>query len=484
MTPMSRVALIKEQARPLRWTLCLGSIGTNAANPPEVPSDRNTRLMLEVRSFVDPLRFASLLALLTLVACTAPGSKNPALAYLEDPAFDRAELVASLVNPGNGYSQLRLAHYATNEAGDWNRLPEWNPPAEVIGSGELDQPGGAQTVELSSGATSLALPASVTSEDDPALVALGEAAFSRYPMQLAPYLSVALRSRGAATRYGLWIDDTIGVGGLVRARMADGTGAVVLTCSTCHSAIQGGGGLSPGLPNARLDIGDAILDARGEPAELAQDPIAAWGPGRIDVTTTTGLEPARIPDLRPVRWLTYLQQDGTVRARDLTALAIRIETLIVTAGEAVLRPPRVVALGLAAYLRSLAETLPPVDAAAGGSPRGAAAFSSECAGCHAPPGLTGPPVALSVIGTDQTLGLSAERGTGTYRVPSLRGVGTRGPLLHDGTIPSVDALLDPTRLSGEFSGRLHGSGAVAGHNFGLELADADRQALIDYLGAL
>ena len=43
--------------------------------------------------------------------------------------FRRAELVASLVNPANGYSTLRLAHYATADAADWDQLPEWNPAA-------------------------------------------------------------------------------------------------------------------------------------------------------------------------------------------------------------------------------------------------------------------------------------------------------------------------------------------------------------------
>src|SRR5262249_20674142 len=102
----------------------------------------------------------------------------------------------------------------------------------------------------------------------------------------------------------------------------------------------------------------------------------------------------------------------------------------------------------------------------------------------APPELTGPPVPLAVIGTDPTLGLSADRGTGSYRVPSLRGAATRGPLLHDGTIPSIAALLDPTRLSDGFTHRLHGAAPVPGHAFGLELDDADRRALIRYLSAL
>src|SRR4029077_3934848 len=121
------------------------------------------------------------------------------------------------------------------------------------------------------------------------------------------------------------------------------------TCSSCHAAADAGGAVAPGVPNARLDLGAAILAAqgraaalsqdthaslgapipaaRGIPAGLWQDPPAAWAPGRLDVTTATGTEPARIPDLRPVRFLSYLQQDATVRARDLTTLAIRIATL-------------------------------------------------------------------------------------------------------------------------------------------------------------
>jgi hypothetical protein len=406
------------------------------------------------------------------------------LAYLTDPAFARAELTASLVNPQNGYSALRLAHYATGDAADWDRLPEWNPSTEPIAAGELDAPGGALPAALSSSAAPLALPASVSSPDDPALLALGKAAFEHYPAQLAPYLKVALTSRAAAADYGLWVDPGRGVGGLARAQMGDGSVALTVTCSTCHAVGGADGAIVPGAPNAALDLGAAILAAQGIPAALSQDPHAAWGPGRLDVTTAAGTEPARIPDLRPVQFLTYLQQDATVRARDLTTLAIRIETLLITGwGEAV-RPPRLLALALAAYVQSLAASLPPATDAAGASPNGAALFATNCAVCHAPPAFTGEPVALAVIGTDPVLGLSADRGTGSYRVPSLRGVGTRGPLLHDGTLPSVDAMFDPARLTAAFGQKLHGAGAVRGHIFGLDLPDGDRQDLLTYLHTL
>ncbi len=427
-------------------------------------------------------------AVVAALGCELPpspaNSTPPTSAYLDDPAYARAELTASLVNPGNRYSALRLAHYATGDAADWDRLPAWNPAAAPIAADELDAPGGAAPAALPGSAAPLALPASVAAADDPALLALGEAAFARYPAQLAPYLSVALTSRAAAARYGLWVDPARGVGGLVRARMGDGSVAVALTCSSCHAVAGADGAIALGVPNAHLDLGAAILAAQGIPAALSQDPHAAWGPGRLDVTTAAGTEPARIPDLRPVQFLSYLQQDATVRARDLTTLAIRIETLLITSwGEAV-RPARVVALALAAYVQSLGASLPPLADAAAASPSGAALFQASCAGCHAPPALTGEPVPLTVIGTDPALGLSADRGTGTYRVPSLHGVGSRGPLLHDGTLPSVEAMFDPARLDEAFAQKLHGAGAVPGHLYGLGLADQQRQDLITYLHAL
>jgi mono/diheme cytochrome c family protein len=428
-----------------------------------------------------------LLLAVLVAACGGASSGTPAdpLPYLDDASFRRAELEASLVNPHNEYSQLRLEHYDSGGNGDWSRLPEWNPAAETIAASELDAEGGAPFTSLSPSAAPLALPTSVTSVDDPTLLALGEAAFTHYPTQLAPYLGVALASRAAASKYGLWVDESRGVGGVVRARMADGSVALAVTCATCHSVHGAAGAWSPGQPNPHLDVGAAMVSAEGGtmPASLVSA-MLAWGPGRLDVTTNTGKEPARIPDLRPVRWLTYLQQDATVRARDLATLAIRIETLIITSNEQAVRPPRMITLALAAYVTSLASSLPDADAAAAASPRGASVFASHCTGCHVPPALTGEPVALSIVGTDPTLGLSLVRGTGAYRVPSLHGVGSRGPLLHDGTVPSVAAFLDPARITPAFGDRLHGPGAVPGHPFGLDLSDSDRHALVSYLQEL
>jgi len=437
------------------------------------------------------LRFTSVLlavaSSVASVACggTSSGRGEPApselAAYLDDATARRAALEASLVNPSNGYSTLRLGHYATGADGDWDRLPEWNPAVEPVSTLELGSEFDA-TRQVSASAAPLALPDDPLHADATDLVALGKAAFERYPIQLASYFAGALGGVAAAQRYGLWLDERRGVGGLVRAQMADGTTALAITCSTCHAS-GGASGIENGLPNAALNVGAALVDS-GQAGSAGAAALEAWGPGRLDVTTTSGLEPARIPDLRPIRFETHLHQDATLVVHDLTTLAIRIETLAITSSGQVLRPPRIVAWALAAYLETLAEALPDERSARAASASGAELFARECGSCHVAPALTGSPVPLDVVGTDPTLGLSPDRGTGTYRVPSLHGVSTRGPLLHDGSVASLDDFLNPARVTAEFDARLHGTGAVPGHRFGLELGSDDRAALLTYLHAL
>ena len=45
-------------------------------------------------------------------------------------------------------------------------------------------------------------------------------------------------------------------------------------------------------------------------------------------------------------------------------------------------------------------------------------------------------------------------------------------------------VFDPARLIDAFTDRLHGTGAVPGHLFGLDLSDGDRQDLLTYLHTL
>lgn len=131
----------------------------------------------------------------------------------------------------------------------------------------------------------------------------------------------------------------------------------------------------------------------------------------------------------------------------------------------------------------------------------------ECWRCHRPPVYTNnkltpargfdPPadhpqardvVPLSV-GTDAGLTLKTRRGTGFYKVPSLRGVWYRGPFQHSGSAATLEDWFDPRRLEDDYvpTGYRGPDGkarSVPGHRFGLSLSEEDRQALIAFLKTL
>ena len=420
--------------------------------------------------------------------CSAPSSTSSAASevdlYLNDATARRAELVASLVNPINAYSQLRLAHYDTGDSNDWSRLPESNPRVDVIQASELDAPGGVSVGgAVTSGAAALTLDAAALQGDPAALLALGEAAFFRYPVEVSLPAETATTSRATFASYGFWTDDTHGAGGLVREETPNGASVLAYTCATCHAASRGGS-LVIGVGNDTLDLGKLIVDASPGTDPTIAGRALSWGPGRLDVTTTDGTEPVRIADTRPVQWLGYLHADATVRVNDLTSVAIRLETLIITSHALADRPPRVIALALATYVESLSSTLPLTPSTSPSELHGQALFQSTCTGCHAPPAFTGTPVPLDVVGTNPTIGLSPNRGTGTYAVPSLHGVSTRGPLLHDASLPSLAAMFDPSRTAPSYEGSRLGPGPVPGHLFGLDLSSSDRADLLAYLATL
>ena len=162
---------------------------------------------------------------------------------------------------------------------------------------------------------------------------------------------------------------------------------------------------------------------------------------------------------------------------------------------------------LALYLYSLQPPTNPnrFDALAA---RGQRVFTREgCAGCHAPPlytnnkltpadGFTVPedhwrrydilPVS---VGTDSTLALKTRRGTGYYKVPSLKGLWYRGMFPHDGSCATLEDWFDPARLRDDyvptgFAGYGIRSRAVPGHKFGLPLLPEDKRALIAFLKTL
>ncbi len=162
---------------------------------------------------------------------------------------------------------------------------------------------------------------------------------------------------------------------------------------------------------------------------------------------------------------------------------------------------------LALYVYSLQPPPNPnrVDAV---TAHGQKVFNREgCAGCHTPPlytnnkltlaeGFTPPPGAekkydiLPIsVGTDPNLALKTRRGTGYYKVPSLKGVWYRGMFGHSGWCATLEDWFDARRTRDDYvptGFKPYGAKtyAVKGHPFGLDLSAEDKNALIAFLKTL
>jgi hypothetical protein len=140
--------------------------------------------------------------------------------------------------------------------------------------------------------------------------------------------------------------------------------------------------------------------------------------------------------------------------------------------------------------------------------RGQNIFKQEsCGTCHTPPlytnnkltpvkGFDIPPAHKKMfdilpisVGTDPGLALLTRRGTGYYKIPSLKGLWYRNMFPHDGSCATLEDWFDPRRLRDDyiptgFKGYQVEHRAVPGHEFGLKLSPDDKLALIAFLKTL
>jgi hypothetical protein len=271
--------------------------------------------------------------------------------------------------------------------------------------------------------------------------------------------------------------------------------------------------LSPD-PHARLE--EMSLD----------DFVAAYDaipPGVMTRFGSSFLFPPQVPDLIGIKDRRYLDHTGLVRHRRVEDL-MRYMAIVQGAdlfdrfGEftplgTVPEPQGAVRYSdeqlyaLALYLYSL-EPPPNPNKFDAQAERGQQIFQSQgCALCHTPPLYTNnaltPVKGFKVpeehfenldivdeaVGTDPNLALSTRRGTGYYKVPSLKGVWYRGPFEHNGSVATLEDWFDPRR-TGEsyvptgFRGGGVKTRAVKGHNYGLKLPQKERDALIAFLKTL
>ena len=230
----------------------------------------------------------------------------------------------------------------------------------------------------------------------------------------------------------------------------------------------------------------------------------------------------RVPDLHLLRYSRYLDATGTHRLRGAEDVA-RYAALITGANPMDFGPHRMltdeqrrlkyrhadeVLYAIGVYLMSLEPPRNPTPPPADLVTRGEQVFRREkCGACHpAPDYTTGeltpaegfePPVTHPSFGdirdrsvdTDPGLALRTRKGTGFYKIPSLRGLWYRPRLLHDASIVSLEELFDSARLSADYERKGWSppgvtKGAVPGLEFLTKLSPEDKAALIAFLRSL
>jgi hypothetical protein len=98
-------------------------------------------------------------------------------------------------------------------------------------------------------------------------------------------------------------------------------------------------------------------------------------------------------------------------------------------------------------------------------------------------------ISTTSVGTDPALTMNTRRGTGYYKVPSLKGVWYRGMFGHSGWCATLEDWFDPKRLNDDYvptGFKPYGTKtyAVKGHDFGLDLTPQEKKDLIAFLKTL
>jgi mono/diheme cytochrome c family protein len=408
-------------------------------------------------------------------------SDNPQ-AYIDSAPYRRGILERDLRETSSAYAVDRLNSYG--RAGlPWDLLPEWDPPSRPVRPSDLDvfvgggfPPWGA---DPALGLVPEDLP-TTTAE----WVALGRRVFFEYPLRLDPVSAAIVQIEGALETTGFLQQDE-GFVGLRIFEQDSGQLAVGNTCAQCHAGRDPDGGITGILANKDMDIGAIRLLTMGlSPGELppelessAEGDLNRLGPGRGDVQADGTFNPFAFPDLGGIADMPLLHHNANWSQGGVATMAVRCETLFITASGRRHRIPRVLSWALAEYYHSLPP--PPPEFSGGdipeGAARGAELFDAEgCADCHVPPLYSSDqPIAASQLGTDSAATDSQVRGTGFYRVASLRGVAWTAPYLHHGVVASLEDMLDAARLEEH-----------PGHEFGQQIQQQDKEDLIRFLRTL
>jgi len=274
----------------------------------------------------------------------------------------------------------------------------------------------------------------------------------------------------------------------------------------------------PWAPDERIE---KLRDA-SNPGELVAAMQRSRIPGVVSRLHGSPYYTSKIPDLQNLRYSRYADATATHQLRGPEDVA-RYAALILGADPMefgkyqILKPEQKrvrfryadeVLYAMGVYLMSLEPPQNPNPDSAALIERGRQLFASEtCVNCHVPPRFTSGKLTLAPgytpasdhpnhadivsisVGTDPGLAMRTRKGTGLYKIPSLRGVWYRPLLLHDGSVSTLEEMFDPDRLKPDHvPGGWRGPGveqrAIPGHPFGLALKAQDKSALLAFLRSL
>ena len=243
-------------------------------------------------------------------------------------------------------------------------------------------------------------------------------------------------------------------------------------------------------------------------------------PGVIGREGTSSVFPVHVPSLIGIKDIRYLDATGLTRHRsiaDLMRYAVVNQDFVgnglqITAHYGDFQPANIKQqrytdeqlYALALYLYSL-KPPPNPNHFNEEAKRGQRIFQQQgCPGCHTPPLYTNnrltPAIGFQIpeqlrktdqildisVKTDPSLAVRTRRGTGFYKVPSLRGAWYRNAFGHMGQAETLEEWFNPARLKPDYvpQGFHLAPGPIQGHEFGLQLSPDDKRALITFLKTL
>ena len=279
---------------------------------------------------------------------------------------------------------------------------------------------------------------------------------------------------------------------------------------------------TPWAPDARIErvrsMATTELQQQAGNGQLGR----SFGGGVFARANASPFFVTKITDLQNLRYNRYLDATGTHRLRGPEDVA-RYSALVTGADPLDFGPHRILTeeqrhmrfryadellYAIGVYLMSLEPPRNPDVASRDVLARGEQMFRREgCVNCHTPPNYTNgkltPAEGWQVpldhpnrddimpvsAGTDPGLALKTRKGTGLYKIPSLRGVWYRPRLLHDGSLASLEEMFDSARLNSAYVSKGWNppgttTRAVRGHVFGLELNASDKAALLAFVRSL